>query len=150
MKIDFISVNNENRERALGLHVAENQAGTVETVKECLKEADELPLWRPIIIAEGDEWIGFAMYGLWIYEGEHGRVWLDRFFIVERYQGIGYASRILPLLIEHISKEYGYDRLYLSVYKDNHPAIHLYKNLGFSFNGEHDINGEKVMVLTVS
>lgn len=32
------------------------------------------------------------------------------------------------------------------MYDDNTFAIHLYEKLGFHFNGELDIHGEKVMV----
>lgn len=96
--------------------------------------------------------IGFAMYGFWGKESNNnplfkGRVWLDRFFIDENFQGKGYAKKVLPLLLAHIKKEYMCPEIYLSVYDNNSIAIHTYKNLGFEFNGELDINREKVMLL---
>ncbi|MFV0551589.1 MAG: hypothetical protein ACK5L6_06690 [Anaerorhabdus sp.] len=77
-KIEFINAK-EFREEALKLHISESQKGTIETVEECLNEADELELWKPILISIDDVYVGFAMFGLWIYEGDHGRLWLDRF-----------------------------------------------------------------------
>lgn len=131
------------------MHIGDSQKGTVETVEECCKEAEQFTLWHPIGIADANRFIGFAMYGLWINEGERGRVWLDRFFIDERYQGKGYAKPVLKLLIQRIIDEYGYDKLYLSVYETNEVAIRIYESLGFEFNGELDINKELIMVLDI-
>lgn len=147
MSYTFIPVTNTNIEIVKQLHISNSQKGMCETVEECYNEAKELSLWRPIVIENKESYIGFAMYGLWINEGVNGRVWLDRFFIDEKYQGLGHAKRVLPLLIEQIYSEYNFDEIYLSVYENNDSAIHLYKSLGFLFNGELDINKEKVMVL---
>lgn len=144
-KVEFLDARSM-REEALRLHIADTQKGTIETVEECLKEADELSLWKPIIIRVDNENIGFAMYGLWKYEGNHGRVWLDRFFIDEHAQGKGLAKFVLPILIRKIFDDYKMDEIFLSVYDTNKPAISLYEKLGFKFNGEFDINKELVMV----
>lgn len=144
-KIEFINAK-EFREEALKLHISENQRGTIETVEECLNEADELELWKPMLISIDDVYVGFAMFGLWIYEGDHGRLWLDRFFIDEHHQGKGLAKLILPILLEKLYKDYAVDKIFLSVYETNELAIHLYEKLGFKFNGELDINNERVMV----
>ncbi len=69
--------------------------------------------------------------------------------IDEHYQGHGYAKPILSSLINKIIEEYKCKEIYLSLYEDNEIAYKLYKKLGFDFNGELDINGEKVMVLGV-
>ena len=42
-------------------------------------------------------------------------------------------------------KIYNCNEIYLSLYGDNKWALHLYQKFGFQFNGELDINGEKVM-----
>lgn len=144
-KVEFINAQ-EFKEEALKLHVSENQKDTIETVEECLKEADELELWKPTLIRVDDITVGFAMFGLWIYEGDHGRLWLDRFFIDEHHQGKGLARMILPILLDRLYEEYVVDEIFLSVYETNKPAIHLYESLGFKFNGELDINNELVMV----
>lgn len=150
MEINFIPVNETNIQKARRLRIAKEQHGMVETVDECYAEARQTRVWRPVILEADGQWIGFAMYGLWEDEGESGRVWLDRFFIDERYQGKGFAKRILPILIRHITEQYACKVIYLSVYSNNEPAIHLYKKLGFRWNGETDIHGEKVMKLYIS
>lgn len=150
MKIIFTPVTPQNRPLALSLHVAPTQLGTVETTQECLAEADQLALWRPVIIEADDSAVGFAMYGLWQEEGSNGRVWLDRFFIDEHHQGKGLAKPVLEQLLNHISKEYGRNEIYLSVYQDNLVAIGLYRHFDFAFNGEIDAKGELVMVKHLS
>lgn len=149
MDIKFIPVDESNYHEVKHLHIKVEQQGTVESVEECCKEAAQFALWRPTAIADGDLLIGFAMYGLWIDEGEHGRVWLDRFFIDEGCQGKGYAKPVLKLLIKKIIKEYACDQLFLSVYETNETAIRIYESLGFRFNGEFDINNELVMMLEI-
>ena len=57
------SVKAENRREVEGLTVFSEQAGFIESVNECLQEADELELWRPVGIYDSDTLIGFAMYG---------------------------------------------------------------------------------------
>ncbi|MEG0076768.1 GNAT family N-acetyltransferase [Anaerorhabdus sp.] len=148
MYIEFMNAF-EHLEDVLKLHVKENQNDTIETVEQCLSEARELALWRPILIKVNQCNVGFAMYGLWKEEGTNGRVWLDRFFIDENFQGRGYAKEILPKLINEIMEEYQVHQLFLSVYETNKPAINLYEKFGFKFNGEFDINHELVMMKEV-
>ncbi|MNI95333.1 Spermine/spermidine acetyltransferase [compost metagenome] len=53
---------------------------------------------------------------------------------------------MLQSLIEHLVQLYDCNKIYLSLYEDNLAALTLYEKFGFQFNGELDINGEKVMV----
>ncbi|MEF9967840.1 MAG: spermidine acetyltransferase, partial [Longicatena sp.] len=66
MEISYENIGESNRKEALNLHVKKSQVGTIETVEECLEEADQLSLWRPVIIKIDDVAVAFAMYGLWI------------------------------------------------------------------------------------
>lgn len=147
MNITFDPVQPQNYSAVAALHIAPAQKGMVETVAECCQEAREFPCWRPTVISVDGVMVGFSMYGLWVSPSEPSRVWLDRFFIDQRFQGHGYAKAILPQLLAHIVGIYACDAIYLSVYATNTPAIRLYEALGFSFNGETDVNGERVMVL---
>ena len=87
------------------------------------------------------------MYGFFPYEDTHGRVWLDRFLIDNRYQGKGYGEAALKLLITRLFCEYQCNTIYLSLYQQNKHAYHLYTSFGFQENGEKDVNGETVMCL---
>lgn len=147
MNIKLKPVTQDNKDAVLCLKVKNSQSGFIETTRECLQEADELALWKPVGIYDEDTLIGFAMYGLWEKEGTQGRVWLDRFLIADQYQGKGYAKPALKELIKQITQIYQKKKLYLSLYEDNQVASNLYRKLNFKFNGELDINEEKVMVL---
>lgn len=146
MELSFVPVTNENRKEIEGLTLFENQADFIETVKECLLEADELEIWRPVGIFDSGILIGFAMYGEFNEAPFGRRIWLDRFLIGREHQGKGYGRQAAAALIKKLQTEYGCDEVFLSVYDTNKPAIKLYKGLGFRFNGEYDLKGEKVMV----
>ena len=147
MFIAIEPVTDENRQTACGIQAAQGQEGFVETVRECLEEAEQVACWRPGLLRADGTAVGLAMYGLWEEEPPDGRVWLDRLLIDGRFQGRGIGTAGLSLLIRHIRSLYHRDALYLSVYPENRTAARLYERFGFRFNGERDIHGEHVMVL---
>ena len=98
-QLHFKSVNAENRREVEGLTVFSEQAGFIESVSECLREADELELWRPVGIYDSDTLIGFAMYG-YFPEPAPGQLWLDRLLIDKRYQGKGYGKQAVLSLLD--------------------------------------------------
>lgn len=146
MELHFEPVTAQNRDAALGLHVADNQKTFIETTEQCLTEASQYDGWRPVCIYDGTLPVGFAMYGFFNEYRPEGRLWLDRIFIDERYQGRGYGTAALTGLIERLEREYGLDEIYLSIVEENRTAAELYQKFGFRFNGETDIHGEMVMV----
>ena len=130
--LHFEAVNSRNRAEVEHLEVFAEQSGFIESVTQCLQEADKLELWRPI--------------GIYFPEPAPGQVWLDRLLIDKKYQGKGYGKRVVLALLDRLRTEYSCDTIYLSVYEANSHAIHLYQQIGFHFNGEYDTNGEHVMV----
>lgn len=149
MSIEIKSVTKENLVGILDLHVAENQKPYIETTEQCLKEALEESWYEPAGLYKDGCLVGFAMYGLFISESGNGRVWLDRYLIDERYQGKGLGSEILGILIKYLANKYNHNKIFLSVYDDNKCAIRLYEKFGFEFNGEFDVNKEKVMMKVI-
>ncbi|MGD8191869.1 GNAT family N-acetyltransferase [Brevibacillus ginsengisoli] len=148
MNILIRDVTEENVQEILQLSVEKDQTSFIETPQNCLHDAQECCYYRPVGLYLGKELVGFAMYGEFPEgdETEATRVWLDRYFIDHRYQGRGLGKQSLEDLIQHLVKQYKCNKIYLSVYKDNVKAIRIYQKRGFKFNGELDINGEKVMV----
>lgn len=144
--INFELITDKNEYEALKLKVYNHQNNLIETVKQCLEEAKEFTCWSPIIIKYNNINVGFAMYGLWVENVNDQKLWLDRFFIDKSHQNKGLAKPILNNLLNFLFNKYNKNKIYLSVYRNNELAIKIYKELGFVFNGELDINGEKVMV----
>ncbi|WP_343208958.1 GNAT family N-acetyltransferase [Anaerolentibacter hominis] len=146
MNINFEPVNPDNRNEIEHLQLLPEQVDFIESVKDCLAEADKDKSWRPVGIYDNETLIGFAMYGYFDQPQPNGQVWLDRFLIDQRYQGKGYGAAAVNGLLEKLFGEYDTQKIYLSVYEENKAAIHLYEKSGFRFNGEVDTKGEKVMV----
>ena len=146
MNTEIRAVTKENMEEILALQVDSTQTSFVESTRQCLKDAEECPYYRPAGLYKNGCLVGFAMYGLFPDEGPNGRVWLDRYLIDGRFQGQGLGGIMLEALIEHLVALYHCSEIYLSLYEDNQRALHLYRKFGFQFNGELDFNGEKVMV----
>ena len=143
-------ITEQNRTEAESLHIASAQTGFIESVVDCLKEADKKKCWRPVGIYAGNTMVGFAMYGVfWMYF-PFGRVWLDRLMIDERYQGRGYGKTALRKLLNRLQNEYKRNKIYLSVYKENRVAIQMYEKAGFRFTRGKDIHGELVMSVKLS
>lgn len=144
MKLNFQPAGPANRGDLEALRPFPEQAGFIESVRDCLAEADDDTRWRPVGVYDDQTLVGFAMYGC--FAEPEGRVWLDRLLIDRAYQGGGYGGAAVVALLERLRREYGPQTIYLSVYGENRGAIRLYEKAGFSFNGELDAKGERVMV----
>ena len=147
MAVTIIPVDSSNRAEAEQLQVHESQIHFIESVKECMEEADQLDLWHPVAIYDGDTMVGFSMYGFYVEEDGSGRLWFDRLLIDKRFQGHGYGRQAISVCLHRMRREYPLQDIYLSVYDPNKNAIALYESCGFHFNGELDTNGERIMVL---
>lgn len=64
--------------------------------------------------------------------------WLWQFMIDKKYQGRGYASHALPLIIDYVFKKSKEKVITLSTKPDNEAALKLYKNFGFVITGEQN------------
>ncbi len=134
MKIRLEPVTVASRAAVERLETAPGQEGFVESVAECLAEADRRRCWRPVGVYDGDALIGFAMYGFFWEYLPFGRLWLDRLLIDRRFQGRGYGRAALAALLERLVEA-------------NRPAAALYESFGFRLTGERDTHGERVMCL---
>lgn len=150
MNIELKTLTEDNKAKILQLKVNENQTSYIETVDECLKEAEECEIYVPAGLYIDDILVGFVMFGHFQIEGPVGRDWLDRFLIDLQYQGKGYARPLLKYMIEYLKNRYETHHIYLSIFEDNHVVLNLYETLGFKMTGELDLNGEKVMCLEIT
>lgn len=150
MNISIRDVAQDNVQDILKLSVGELQASFIETTEQCLSEARECTIYKPVGLYSDECLIGFAMYGFFSEETDNGRVWLDRFLIDSRYQGFGYGTIMLNALIQKLVNEFSCTQIYLSVYEENKAAIHLYQKFEFHFNGEFDLKNERIMVKNIT
>jgi len=147
MELSIMPITEKNRTVAEKLEIFSAQKGYIESVKECLREADMCGRWRTVGIYEGETMIGFAMYGLFRCYLPFGRLWLDRLLIDRRFQGKGYGKAAVNALLLRLKIEYPHrKKVFLSVYDGNDAALNLYRKFGFEMNGEKDIHGENVMI----
>ena len=65
---------------------------------------------------------------------------LQQFMIDQRYQGRGYGSAALELILEELKKEGRFDHVEVCVKKADAAAIRLYEKHGFSDSGFIDEN----------
>ena len=63
---------------------------------------------------------------------------MQQFMIDERYQGHGFGSAALGLILDELRKESHYDHMEICVKKDDSCAIHLYEKNGFVDSGYFD------------
>ncbi len=63
---------------------------------------------------------------------------LQQFMIDQRYQGKGYGSKALSLILDALRKENHFDHVEVCVKKDDAAAIHVYEKLGFVDSGYVD------------
>jgi len=150
MQFMIHDITEENIKEIVNLHVSAKQLGFVETVEESLAEAKIDKRYHPLGLYINETPVGFAMCGYFQNEGKAGRVWLDRFFIDERYQGKGYGKEFIRLLLERLFQKYKCAEIFLSVYEENENAIRMYQKFGFNFNGGFDTRGERIMVLKLN
>ena len=143
--LSLIPVTSKNRRAIEKLKVFPHQTGFIESVADCMKEADQLAAWHPMCIYDNDTMIGFTMYGM-IREPAYTRPWFDRLLIDKQHQGKGYAKPAVQLILQEIRTHYPNTDIYLSVYAENHSAIALYRSFGFEFTGELDTKGEEIMI----
>lgn len=146
MRIRFEEVTYDTLKDVCMLSVKDDQFSFIESNSYSIAESKFNDEWTTVGIYIDDILVGFSMYG---YISSEKRVWLDRFMIDGRFQGMGYGRKAIKELINKIFKEFKCDEIYLSIFDDNLNALKLYLSLGFKANGELDYGGENIMVLTI-
>jgi diamine N-acetyltransferase len=100
-------ISEENRAAVEGLAVTGEQSHYVAGVRESIQEASELPdakPWYRAVYAD-DEPVGFVMIsdGITVDNPEYvGPYYLWRLLVDHRFQGRGYGSGALDLVVRHV------------------------------------------------
>ena len=66
MEIHSIPVTQSSRGQVLALELLPEQRDYIETIEQCLEEAGRIRNWHPVGLYDGEELVGFAMYG-WVF-----------------------------------------------------------------------------------
>ncbi len=136
--IRLCRLNEENRVKAAGLSVKEHQKRFLDSApgiiarEEIYRDCNG----RVYVIENDGEAIGLALVKE--FTEEPLGYDLQQFMIDGRYQGRGYGSEALKLILEELSEERHYDRVEVCVKKDDREAIGLYLKNGFKDSGYVD------------
>ncbi|REJ75423.1 MAG: GNAT family N-acetyltransferase [Acidobacteria bacterium] len=135
MTVELREVNEKNFDECIGLKVAESQNGFVATNLMSIAHSAIYPGLKPRAVYDGDEMVGFVLFGLDPDEGKH---FLVRLMVDESRQGKGYGRLATEKVIEELRNTEGCDAIYLYCVPDNENAFRLYESLGFERTGKID------------
>ena len=143
MKVTLKEIDRENFGRCVKLEVGEDQKGFVAPNVFSIAQSKVEPAFNVQAVYDGEEMVGFVMYG---WDEEEGCHCLGRLMIDRNHQGKGYGRAATEAVIERLRAEPGCKQIMLSVNPANTNAQALYESLGFVRTGEV-AHGEEVMRL---
>jgi diamine N-acetyltransferase len=123
----------ENFPGCLRLKVAPEQERFVAPNVYSIAQAYVAPDMTPLAIYEGDDVVGFAMYG---HDAPTDRWWIVRIMIGAEHQGKGLGRAALQALVALLSARHECNAVYLGYVPGNGIAERLYARLGFVPTGE--------------
>ena len=143
MTVMLKDIDRENFRRCVELQVRDDQKGFVAPNVYSIAQSKINPAYNVQAVYDGDEMVGFVMYG---WDEEEGCHYLGRLMIDESRQGKGYGRAAVEEVIRRLRAEPGCRQVALSVVPENRAAQALYESLGFEKTGEVS-QGEEVMRL---
>ena len=148
-------INGNNWEEAIDLAVSEDHKKHVAPNLYSIAEVQFHPGYNAYAIYNGDNMVGFAMYGAseeideedseYVYP--YTLFWILRFMIAEGERFKGYGKEAMKLIINDAVKA-GHDKVFLSTDPDNEKGIRFYTKLGFTTTGVMQYE-EEVFVLNL-
>ena len=143
MAITLRDIDRENFLPCVRLEVREDQQSFVASNAFSIAQSKVEPGFRTQAVYDGEEMVGFVMYG---YDEEEGCHSVARLMVDRRHQGKGYGRAAMGEVIGRLRAEAGCRQIALSVNPANVAAQALYRSLGFEKTGELS-HGEEVMRL---
>jgi diamine N-acetyltransferase len=131
-------INESNREAVEALRVSPAQEQFVSNVTESLAEAREEPDGRALYWAvyEDDTPVGFVMISDEVGSPDYIRHFLWKLLIDERYQGQGFGTATLDLIVEYFRQRPGVEVLWTSATPGDGSPIPFYERYGFEQTGD--------------
>ena len=143
MTITLRDIDRENFRAAIKLEVNDDQKNFVAPNVYSIAQSKVEPAYNVQAVYDGEEMVGFCMYG---WDEEDGCHCLGRLMIDKNQQGKGYGRAATEEVIRRLKAESGCQQVMLSVNPANTNAQALYESLGFVKTGEVS-HGEEVMRL---
>lgn len=144
MNLTLRKITQDNWRDCIKLKVREDQSRFIATNENGLALAYVHTEMNPLGIYLDETMVGFIMHAL---DPDENIYYINRLMIDENYQGKGYGSKALSLLIEKLKNE-GVKVLDILHKPDNHSAIKLYKSLGFELT-DAKVDDEVVSTLHI-
>lgn len=136
-------ITKDNWVKAISLRVREDQVNFVASNAVSLAQLNFLENFYAKGIYNGDEMVGFTLYGI---DEDDQEYWIYRMMIDQNHQGKGYGKEAVKLVIEDIKnmKEDYHKTVMLSYEPANEHAKRLYEKMGFQEIEGLVIDGEQV------
>ena len=137
MKTELVALSEDNVKPCFELNVAGDQVQYIASNEASWNTAKENEkVARPFAICCDGNMVGFTMFAFEEdYEDPNDRYWLWRFMIDERFQGKGYGSAALRVIIRYF-KEHSANNICLSTKETQTKALSLCRKAGFRDTGE--------------
>lgn len=143
MAVTLRDVDKENFNRCVKLEVREDQKNFVASNVYSIAQSKVEPAYVPHAVYDGDEMVGFVMYG---YDEDDGCHCIARVMIDKNQQGKGYGRAAMEEVVRRLRETPDCREVVLSTEPENEVAQKLYESLGFKKTGEVT-HGEEVMRL---
>ena len=145
MKIELVKLSEDNMKQCFKLKVASNQVQYIASNEDSWRAAKENEkVAHPSAVTCDGKMIGFTMFAFdEDYEDPNDRYWLWRFMIDDSFQGKGYGTAALQVIIQYF-KDHGASNIRLSTKEANTHALSVYRQAGFRDTGE--MNGEEIVL----
>ncbi|MCE5314549.1 MAG: GNAT family N-acetyltransferase [Armatimonadota bacterium] len=141
--IELKEVTRESWPEVMNLALKLEQGGLVAPNFYRVREFKAEPEFVQLAIFNGEEVVGFAMYGR---DPDDGKYWIFRLMIDVDHQRQGFGKAALVKLIELMSKIPGCDEIYVGYRPENFVAHALHLSLGFQRTGQM-LQGEYIAML---
>ncbi|MDR4886735.1 GNAT family N-acetyltransferase [Fredinandcohnia sp. QZ13] len=125
-------VTRDNWEECINLQVSNSQKGYIASNLYSIAEVQFLPNFEAFAIYANDDMVGFTMFGL---DEDDNNYWVYRIMIDEKYQGNGYGTKALSLVVENIKAKPDAKEIIIGYNQENIEAERTYLRVGFQPNG---------------
>ncbi|HUF04816.1 MAG TPA: GNAT family N-acetyltransferase [Aridibacter sp.] len=147
MAVELREITPENFDECIRMSVSETQSGYVATNLMSIAQSKVYPTLNVRAVYDGEEMVGFVMYG---FDPDENKYSLVRLMVDASKQGKGFGRQATMRVIEDLRNTEACDAVYLSYVPENTEAEKLYSSIGFERTGETDQeSGEIVMRYTI-